>query len=66
MRMRQKTFRTTRGRVWDGFFVSPAVMAIDSVPPYANEAVTKTDAKPPIPPTKGASPMYQFFPPMYS
>lgn len=26
---------------------------------HANDAVTKTDAKPPIPPTKGASPMYQ-------
>ena len=63
-----------------GFFVSPAVIAMDSVPPsdsfsyvdrtylelnlQANEAVTKTDANPPIPPTKGASPMYQFEPPM--
>jgi hypothetical protein len=32
----------------------------------AKEAVTKTDAKPPIPPTKGASPFSQFLPPMYS
>jgi hypothetical protein len=47
-----------------GFLVSPAVMAMDSVPPYANEAVTKTEAKPPIPPTKGASPMYQYFAPI--
>jgi hypothetical protein len=66
MRIRQKTLRTTRGSVCDGFFVSPAVIAIDSVPPYAKEAVTKTDAKPPIPPTNGASPIYQFFAPMYS
>jgi len=41
-------------------------MAILSVPPYAKEAVTKTDAKPPMPPTNGASPTYQFFVPMYS
>lgn len=33
MRMRQKTFLTTRGRFLVGFFVSPAVMAMDSVPP---------------------------------
>lgn len=31
--MRQKTFFTTRGRFLVGFLVSPAVMAIDSVPP---------------------------------
>lgn len=31
----------------------------------ANEAVTKTDAKPPIPPTNGASPMYQLWAPRY-
>ena len=49
-----------------GSFVSPAVIAIDSVPPYAKDAVTKTEAKPPMPPTKGASPMCQFLPPIYS
>ena len=54
--------------------VSPAVTAMDSVPPlqfvskialvfctrepyYAKEAVTKTEAKPPIPSTNGASPV---------
>ena len=30
---------------------------------HAKEAVTKTDANPPIPPTKGASPTYQAFAP---
>jgi hypothetical protein len=30
----------------------------------ANEAVTKTDAKPPIPPTKGASPRWKYLPPI--
>lgn len=63
--MRQKTFFTTRGRFFVGFLVSPAVMAMDSVPPYANDAVTKTEANPPIPPTKGASPMYQLCAPRY-
>ena len=64
-----------------GFFVSPAVIAIDSVPPsevelekeknsvagrlHAKEAVTKTDANPPIPLTNGASPMYQLCAPRY-
>jgi len=71
--------------VLEGFFVSPAVMAMDSVPPLshvrgcatrkdqfseqtykAKEAVTKTEANPPMPPTKGASPMFQYLPPMYS
>ena len=33
---------------------------------YANEAVTKTEAKPPMPPTNGASPCMKYFPPMYS
>ena len=63
-----------------GSLVSPAVMAMDSVPPstkgqnnkavavivvlQANAAVTNTDAKPPIPPTKGASPMNQLWPPI--
>jgi len=31
--MRQKTFFTTRGMFLVGFLVSPAVMAMDSVPP---------------------------------
>jgi hypothetical protein len=31
--MRQKTLRTTLGMVFAGLLVSPAVMAIDSVPP---------------------------------
>jgi hypothetical protein len=37
MRMRQKTFFTTRGRFLVGFFVSPAVMAMDSVPPSGRD-----------------------------
>ena len=53
--MRQKTFLTTRGNTRAGSRVSPAVMAMDSVPPYANEAVTKTDAKPPMPSTNKSS-----------
>ena len=69
--IRQKTLRTTLGMFFAGSLVSPAVTAMDSVPPLvmsaqslsrimditykANEAVTKTDAKPPIPSTKGAS-----------
>lgn len=32
---------------------------------YANEAVTNTEAKPPIPPTKGASPLRKKLPPIY-
>jgi hypothetical protein len=31
---------------------------------HANEAVTKTEAKPPMPPTKGALGMYQLWAPM--
>jgi len=34
--------------------------------PQAKLAVTKTRAKPPKPPTNGASPIHQFLPPMYS
>lgn len=37
-----------------------------SVPPKANDAVTKMDANPPKPPTNGAAPIVQFFAPMYS
>lgn len=33
--MRQNTFFTTRGMFFVGFLVSPAVMAMDSVPPSA-------------------------------
>ncbi len=56
----------TRGIFLWGDAVSPAVIAIDSVPPYAKDAVTKTEAKPPMPPTKGASPIVQYLPPIYS
>lgn len=32
---------------------------------HAKEAVTKTEANPPIPPTNGASPIFQYLPPIY-
>lgn len=33
---------------------------------HAKAAVTKTVAKPPMPPTNGAAPTFQFLPPIYS
>jgi hypothetical protein len=44
--MRQKTFLTTRGIVFVGFFVSPAVMAIDSVPPSKTLACSMIARRP--------------------
>ena len=59
-RITRNTFLITLGMFLCGGTVSLFVMGMDSVPPYAKQAVTKTHENPPMPCTKGAPGRRQF------